>query len=400
MHENYPQDLVVVRSGLPIVIGFGIGENFISSDSLSLLPVTNRFTYLDEGDIALISRENIAIYSHNLVEKKPIITRLDQAYNIAVKGHYKHYMQKEIFEQPQVIADVFANCVNSENEVIIEKFGVEAREVFSSLKHIKIVACGTSFHSGLIAKYWIEEYSKVSVDVEIASEFRYRRTIVPSKSLFITVSQSGETADTLAALRKAKTLGFMKTLTICNMPNSSMVRESDLVFMTHAGVEIGVASSKAFTTQLVGFLLLAIAIGKVKATLGYIQEKKLLSSLKLAPTIAKNVLALDSEIEQLSYDFVEKSHALFLGRGVHYPVALEGALKLKEISYIHAEAYPAGELKHGPLALVDKDMPIIVVAPNNALLEKLENNLQEVQARGGRLYVFADHAISQSLQQN
>ncbi|GGF88931.1 MULTISPECIES: glutamine--fructose-6-phosphate transaminase (isomerizing) [Cysteiniphilum] len=397
MHEDHPHSIVVVRSGSPIVIGFGIGENFISSDTLSLLPVTNRFAYLDEGDMALVTREKVEAYDQSGIKKVLDIKELDQAQDAAAKGKYKHYMQKEIFEQPQVIADTFANCISVDNEIIIEKFGLEAKSLFADVEHVKIVACGTSFHAGLVAKYWIEEYAQIPVDVEIASEFRYRQSVVPKNSLFITVSQSGETADTLAALRQAKVLGFMKTLSICNMPNSSMVREADLVFMTQAGLEMGVASTKAFTTQLVGFLLLAVALGKSRKVLSLELERNILSSLKKAPEIAKNVLALDAEIEQLSYDFVEKHHTLFLGRGVQYPVALEGALKLKEISYIHAEAYPAGELKHGPLALVDKDMPIVAVAPNDTLLEKLESNLQEVQARGGKLYVFVDHAISQSL---
>ncbi len=397
LHEDYPDSLVVVRSGSPIVIGFGIGENFVSSDTLSLLPVTNRFAYLDEGDMAFITRKAVEVYDNQGAVKVLAIKELDQTCDAASKGKYKHYMQKEIFEQPQVVADTFANCISVENEVIIDKFGLEAKGLFQQVEHVKIVACGTSFHAGLVAKYWIEEYARLPVDVEIASEFRYRQTVVPQNSLFITVSQSGETADTLAALRQAKLSGYMKTLAICNMPNSSMVREADLVFMTQAGVEMGVASTKAFTTQLVAFLLLATALGKARKVLSLDKEKDILSSLKKAPEIVKRVLALDGEIEQLSYDFVDKHHSLFLGRGVQYPVALEGALKLKEISYIHAEAYPAGELKHGPLALVDKDMPVIAVAPNDALLEKLESNLQEVQARGGVLYVFADHAISKSL---
>ena len=400
MHQAYPNSLVVVRSGSPIVIGFGVGENFISSDTLSLLPVTNRFAYLDEGDIALVTSARVETYDHLGIKKLLDIRELDQVNDVAAKGQYKHYMQKEIFEQPQAIADTIANCISVDNEVIIDKFGLEAKILFEQVEHVKIVACGTSFHAGLVAKYWIEEHAKLPVDVEIASEFRYRQTVVPKNSLFITVSQSGETADTLAALRQAKKLGFLKTLAICNMPNSTMVCEADLVFMTQAGIEMGVASTKAFTTQLVGFLLLAIALGKAKQTLHIDKEKELLFSLKKAPEMAKNVLALDGELEQLSYDFIDQNHTLFLGRGVQYPVALEGALKLKEISYIHAEAYPAGELKHGPLALVDKDMPIVVVVPNDVLLEKLESNLQEVQARGGKLYVFVEQSVSKSLHIN
>ncbi|WP_116963037.1 glutamine--fructose-6-phosphate transaminase (isomerizing) [Fastidiosibacter lacustris] len=398
MHVDFPHSLVAVRSGSPIVIGYGIGENFISSDTLSLLPVTNRFAFLDEGDMVLIEQGKIEIYDHSGVSKQLEIKELDQIQDAASKGRYKHYMQKEIFEQPQVIANTFSNCISFDNEIIVDKFGIESNLLFSQVEHVKIVACGTSFHAGLVAKYWIEEYAKVSVDIEIASEFRYRNSVVTKNSLFITVSQSGETADTLAALRQAKTCGYLKTLAICNMPNSSMVREADLVFMTQAGIEMGVASTKAFTTQLVAFILFAVALGKAKQTLTKTKEQEILKALKKVPEIIKKVLSLDKEIEQLSYNFVEKQHALFLGRGMQYPVALEGALKLKEISYIHAEAYPAGELKHGPLALVDKEMPIIAVAPNDALLEKLESNLQEVQARGGELYVFADHAISQSLQ--
>ncbi|WP_119343208.1 glutamine--fructose-6-phosphate transaminase (isomerizing) [Facilibium subflavum] len=397
LHQDYPHQLVVVRSGSPIVIGHGFGENFISSDSLSLLPVTNRFSYLEEGEMALIGLDEVKVYDVDGKPKSLEIVEINQNQDAASKGAFKHYMQKEIFEQPEVISQTFSQCVTPDDKVLIERFGQKAQELFEKVDHVRIVACGTSYHAGLVAKYWLEELACVSVDVEIASEIRYRKAVVPKNTLFVTISQSGETADTLAALRQAKTLGYLGTLAICNVPNSSLVRESEFVFMTQAGVEMGVASTKAFTTQLVALFLLTISLGKANHALTEDKEKQLVQELKKAPKLIKNVLSLDAEIERLSYDFVDKHHALFLGRGIQFPVALEGALKLKEISYIHAEAYPAGELKHGPLALVDHDMPVIAVAPNDALLEKLESNLQEVQARGGVLYVFVDHAICDDL---
>lgn len=397
IHEDYPNSLVVVRSGSPIVIGLSAKENFISSDTLSLISITNRFVYLAEGDIALITSKGVKLYDQTGKEKNLNVEKVKFSKNIAEKGNYNHYMQKEIFEQPQVISDTFSDYITPDNRIIVERFGLGASLIFSNIEHVKIVACGTSFHAGLIAKYWIEEYSKIPVDVEIASEFRYRKTVVQKNSLFIAVSQSGETADTLAALREAKTLGFMKTLSICNVPNSSIVRETDLVFMTQAGIEMGVASTKAFTTQLVGFLLLTIALGKSKKVLNRHLEEDILLAIKETPNILRNTLSLDKEVQRLSKDFVKKEHALFLGRGIQYPVALEGALKLKEISYIHAEAYPAGELKHGPLALVDKEMPIIAIAADDSAIKKLESNLQEVQSRGGRLYLFTDYNVSDSL---
>ena len=400
IHQLYPDTITVVRSGSPIVIGYGIGENFISSDNLSLLPVTNRFSYLDEGDIAIIGLNNVTCYNTEGDLKTLEISEVNQTQDAVSKQHFKHYMQKEIFEQPEVIANTFVKWISQQNEIITEGFGANAKAIFEKVNNIKIVACGTSFHAGLIAKYWLEEYAKIPVDVEIASEIRYRKVAIRENTLFVTVSQSGETADTLAALRQAKTLDYLSTLAICNVTNSALVREADLVFMTAAGIEMGVASTKAFTTQLVAFLLLSVALAKSQQQLSQKREQQLLSALKKAPEQIKKVLLLDAEIERLSQDFVEKHHALFLGRGVQYPVALEGALKLKEISYIHAEAYPAGELKHGPLALVDKDMPVIAVAPNDALLEKLESNLQEVQARGGELYVFVDHAVNKNLNIN
>jgi glucosamine--fructose-6-phosphate aminotransferase (isomerizing) len=396
LHKDFSDQLIAVRSGSPIVIGYGLGEHFLSSDCLSLLPVTRRFAYLDEGDIAIVKLDSVDVFDAEGNAKELKISEYNQKQDAATKGKYKHYMQKEIFEQPQVIANTYEFCISADNQVILEKFGTGAEEIFKQVEHVKIVACGTSFHAGLVARYWIEEYAGLSCDVEIASEIRYRKTVVPKNTLFVTISQSGETADTLAALRQAKELGYLSTLGICNVHSSSLVREADLVFLTKAGTEMGVASTKAFTTQLVGFMLLTCGLGRFHG-LSVEKEQELLSQLQNAPEIVEKVLNLDAEIQRLSYDFVEKHNALFLGRGIQFPVALEGALKLKEISYIHAEAYPAGELKHGPLALVDKDMPIIAVAPNDSLLEKLKANLQEVQARGGQLYVFADHAVSENL---
>ena len=400
IHQDHPQQLLVIRSGSPIVIGHGFGENFISSDTLSLLPVTNRFSYLDEGDIALIELDNVLVYGANGQEKTLKIETLDPRQDAASKGPYKHYMQKEIFEQPNVIQETLAPYMQQNGEKLtlqLEKFGPGSKALFEQVSHVRIIACGTSFHASLVAKYWIEEYAGISVDVEIASEIRYRKAVVPENCLFVTVSQSGETADTLAALRQAKTKNYLSTLAICNVANSSLVREADFSFITQAGVEMGVASTKAFTTQLTAFLLLSIALAKSQQKLSESSESQLLSTLRKAPRLIENVLLLDRDIERLAEDFVAQDHALFLGRGIEYPIALEGALKLKEISYIHAEAYPAGELKHGPLALVDHNMPIIAVAPNDALLEKLESNLQEVQARGGVLYVFIDHAVNKRL---
>ncbi|MBK2123825.1 glutamine--fructose-6-phosphate transaminase (isomerizing) [Fangia hongkongensis] len=400
IHKDYPDQMVAVRSGSPIVIGYGIGENFISSDTLSLLPVTNRFSYLDEGDIALVGLDNVVAYDQSGQETTLVIEELDSVKDAASKGRFKHYMQKEIFEQPEVIENTFSSGIFEDGDhrsVLVERFGANAKALFSEVEHVRIVACGTSYHAGMVAKFWIEKYAGISVDVEIASEIRYREAVIPKKSLFVTVSQSGETADTLAALRQAKKKRYLSTLAICNVANSSLVREADLSFITEAGIEMGVASTKAFTTQLTAFILLTLSLAKSQNQLTKEKESELLKTLQEAPKLVKKVLSLDKEIERLSMDFVEKHHALFLGRGVQYPVALEGALKLKEISYIHAEAYPAGELKHGPLALVDRDMPIIAVAPNDMLLEKLESNLQEVQARGGELYVFVDHAVSENL---
>ena len=393
IHHSYPNKIIVVRSGSPIVIGYGIGENFISSDSLSLLPVTNRFSYLDDDDIAIVGLKEVRCYNSKGDLKSIEISEVNQNQDLVSKKQFKHYMKKEIFEQPEVITNTLLKSVSNQNEIIIESFGINAKSILEKVNNIKIVACGTSFYSGLVAKFWLEEYAKVSVEVEIASELRYRKATIRDNTLFVTVSQSGETADTLASLRQAKTLNYLSTLAICNVVNSSLVRESHLVFITKAGIEVGVASTKAFTSQLVVFLLLTLALAKSQKQLDIYRENSLVLKLKKIPEQIKKVLLLDAEIARLSKDFIKKNHALFLGRGIHYPVALEGALKLKEVSYIHAEAYPAGELKHGPLALVDREMPVIAVVPNDALLEKIESNLQEVQARGGALYVFVDYAV-------
>ncbi|TNF66631.1 MAG: glutamine--fructose-6-phosphate transaminase (isomerizing) [Gammaproteobacteria bacterium] len=396
MNAHYPDTLIAIRSGSPMVIGLGIGENFIASDTFSLLPVTRKFAYMDEGDIAIIKREAVKLYDALGNEKSLLTEVVEQQDEGVSKQGYKHFMQKEMFEQPDAVARTLGNCFSLENQVLVERFGVNAESLFHKLKHIRIVACGSSYIAGLVAKYWIESIANVACDVEIASEIRYRKTVVPDKCLFVTISQSGETADTMAALRQAKELDYLGYLAICNVPSSSLVRESDLVFMTQAGVEIGVASTKALTTQMASLLLLTCAVGKFHG-LNKEDEQQIVKSLQHLPLQIKEVLALDHSIEALASHFIDKHHTLFLGRGIHYPIAMEGALKLKEISYIHAEAYPAGELKHGPLALVDKDMPVIAVAPNDRLLEKLESNLMEVQARGGELFVFVDHEVKNEL---
>jgi glucosamine--fructose-6-phosphate aminotransferase (isomerizing) len=383
-----PDMLIAARKGSPLVIGVGIEENFIASDQLALRQVTDQFIYLEEGDIAEITAAKIVITDseNSVVEREKVkLTDTEQSAN---RGEYRHYMLKEIYEQPAVIRQTLQGRLGKEL-VLEECFGTEAKAIFDQVEHIQILACGTSYHAGLVAKYWIEAQANLPCAVEIASEYRYRKAFVANNTLVITLSQSGETADTLAALQKAKESGVLASLTICNVPNSALVRESNLSLMTEAGPEIGVASTKAFTTQLVALQLLTIVLGR-RHGLTKEKEAALVEELKGLPALCEEVLALDPEIEKLSEAFTEKHHALFLGRGMHYPIALEGALKLKEISYIHAEAYPAGELKHGPLALVDSDMPIIAVAPNDDLLDKLKSNLEEVQARGGQLFVFAD----------
>ena len=383
-----PDQLIVTRSGSPLVIGVGIGENFIASDVAALLPVTQNFIILEEGDIAEITRSSIKIYDSegNSVERAARESQLSA--DAVERGKYRHFMQKEIFEQPLAIQQTLEGRI-ADGRLVEESFGTEAAAIFDSVKAIQIVACGTSYHAGLTARYGFEELAGLPCNVEVASEFRYRRHVVAEGTLFITVSQSGETADTLAALREAKKMGYAHTLAICNVPESSLVRESDLVLMTRAGPEIGVASTKAYTTQLVAFLLLVIALGR-RHDMAEETEEKIVGQLDRLPERIEQVLLLNDEIEALSQQFADKHHALFLGRGAQYPTAMEGALKLKEISYIHAEAYPAGELKHGPLALVDADIPVIAVAPNDALLDKLKANLAEVSARGGKLIIFSD----------
>lgn len=381
--------VVVARSGSPLVIGRGIGENFIASDQMALLPVTRRFIFLEEGDVAEVTRRDVHIFdtTGNAVVREEQESEL--SHDAGDKGEYRHYMLKEIHEQPKAITNTLEGRLGSDH-VVVESFGNGARTIFDKVEHVQIVACGTSYHSGMVARYWFEEIAGVSCDVEIASEFRYRKSVVRPNSLLVTLSQSGETADTLAALRLAKESGYMSSLAICNVPGSSLVRESDLAFMTRAGAEIGVASTKAFTTQLAGLLMLVASVGHCRGHLSAAAEAELVKALQALPLRIKESLALAKDIETLAEEFADKQHSLFLGRGSQYPIAMEGALKLKEISYIHAEAYAAGELKHGPLALIDAEMPIIVVAPNNDLLEKLKSNVEEVRARGGILYVFAD----------
>lgn len=386
---NNPEVLITARSGSPIVIGLGYDENFIASDQLALLNVTRKFMFLEEGDIAEIKYNEISVLDVNgkSIERDIVESNLKE--NAAVKGQYKHFMEKEIFEQPQAILDTLAGRT-LDNAVLVESIHYDAKEILEKVEHVQIIACGTSFNSGLTAKYWFESIAKVSCDVEIASEFRYRDFVTRPNSLLITLSQSGETADTLAALKLAKEKGFMATMSICNVAGSSLVRESDFSFMTKAGVEIGVASTKAFTTQLVCLLLMVTAIGKVKCRINTEKEHEIISSLKKLPKQIQSIFNLDKDIAEISKDFSDKHHTLFLGRGEFYPIAIEAALKLKEISYIHAEAYAAGELKHGPLALIDEDMPVVVIAPTNEHFEKLKSNIEEVRARGGKLYVFTD----------
>ena len=389
LDREHPEHLVAARSGSPLVIGLGIGENFLASDQLALLSVTRRFIYLEEGDIAEITRRTVDIYDANgqKVEREVHESNLEN--DAAEKGKFRHFMQKEIYEQPNALINTMEGRI-LHNNVIVDAIGNGASEILEKVEHIQIVACGTSYNAGMTARYWFEALAGVSCDVEIASEFRYRKFVTRPNSLLVTISQSGETADTLAALRLAKEKGYMAALTICNVSSSSLVRESDLAFMTRAGVEVGVASTKAFTTQLAALLMLVTAIGKVKGNISNEQEVEIVKALQSLPAEVEKALAFDKDIEALAEDFAEKNHALFLGRGEFYPIAMEASLKLKEISYIHAEAYAAGELKHGPFALIDADMPVIVVAPNNELLEKVKSNIEEVRARGGQLYVFAD----------
>ncbi|NDV92503.1 glutamine--fructose-6-phosphate transaminase (isomerizing) [Alteromonas sp. 345S023] len=388
MDTQDPHKMVVARSGSPLVIGLGLGENFIASDQMALLPVTRRFIFLEEGDVAEITRRSVSIFDKDgrAVEREIIESNVE--HDAGDKGMYRHYMLKEIHEQPVVVRNTLKDRLG-ENALVSNVFGDGAEAILSKVKHVQIVACGTSYHAGMTARYWLEQYANVSCNVEIASEFRYRKSVVHPNSLLITISQSGETADTLAALRLAKAQGYKASLAICNVAGSSLVRESDLAFMTRAGAEIGVASTKAFTTQLTAFLMLTLALGEYN-NMAAQDKKDIVEALHSLPAKLEETLTITQGIEDLAEEFADKNHSLFLGRGDQYPIAMEGALKLKEISYIHAEAYASGELKHGPLALIDEEMPVIVVAPNNELLEKLKSNVEEVRARGGIMYVFAD----------
>ncbi len=390
MSPDRQERLVVARVGSPLVIGLGEGENFIASDVFALLPVTQRFVFLEEGDIAEIRRDGVTVYDgggHPV--ERPVQTSQLTDFN-AEKGPYRHYMLKEIFEQPAVIAETLEGRVHK-GRLLEDSFGFEAKDLLNRAGNVHIVACGTSYHAGLVARYWLEEIG-LPCNVEVASEFRYRNVVVPPETLFVTISQSGETADTLSALRGSKQMGYLGSLCICNVPESSLVRESNVALMTRAGPEIGVASTKAFTTQLVAFRLLTLALARRRG-MTPAQEKVLVDELHALPRQVEVVLELDAAIQQMAENFADKQHALFLGRGTFYPIAMEGALKLKEISYIHAEAYPAGELKHGPLALVDAEMPVVCALPDDPLLEKVLSNLQEVRARGGELFLFSDHTV-------
>ena len=387
--EDSPNQLICARKGSPLLIGLGIEENFIASDVSALLPVTQRVIYLEEGDVAQIGLLSVKVFDAHgqKVERSVHVSELSA--DMAELGTYRHFMQKEIHEQPRALADTLAVAV-AQNNVQAEWFGFDAAEVLSKVKAVTFLACGTSYHAAKVATYWLEEIAGISAQAEIASEYRYRTSVPNPDALIVTISQSGETADTLAALNHAKSLGQDKTLTICNVAESALTRQSRLKFLTRAGPEIGVASTKAFTTQLAALFLLTLVLAKLRGHLTPAQEAEHISALRSLPKKTQEALALEPHLELWAQRFANKHHALFLGRGAHYPIALEGALKLKEISYIHAEAYPAGELKHGPLALVDKDMPVITIAPNDQLIEKLKSNLQEVRARGGELYVIAD----------
>ncbi len=388
--RDEPGRVVGARRGAPLLVGVGIGENFLGSDAQALIQVTNRMIYLDEGDVVEITRDAVQIYALDGHPVERAMHESELSTDAVERGEYRHYMQKEIFEQPRAVADTLEARIGPHG-VLSNIFGIDSDTLLQRTRGLHIIACGTSYHAGLVAKYWIEEYARLPVSVEVASEYRYRDAVVPADTLFVAISQSGETADTLAAMRESRQRGYLGTLVICNSPESSLVREADLKLMTRAGPEIGVASTKAFTTQLAGLALLALELAR-RHGLDPQRYATLCAELQHLPRAIENALKLEPAIIELAGEFIHRQHALFLGRGVQYPVALEGALKLKEISYIHAEAYPAGELKHGPLALVDEDMPVVAVAPNSPLLDKLKSNLQEVRARGGRLIVFADGA--------
>ncbi|BBP45261.1 glutamine--fructose-6-phosphate aminotransferase [isomerizing] [Thiosulfatimonas sediminis] len=400
-----PDTLIAARKGSPLVIGVGFGEYFIASDVSALLPVTQRFIFLEEGDVALIQKDALQIFDVNgcLAERKEVLSQ--QSVSASGLNGHRHYMHKEIFEQPQAVVDTLEGRIANQ-EVLVDSFGASAAQVFERISQVQIIACGTSYHAGLVAKYWFEDILRLPCQVEVASEYRYRNPVIANNTLVVTISQSGETADTLAALKQIQALKdsrtelFIPTLTICNVPESSLIRASDLTFLTHAGPEIGVASTKAFTTQLVALALLLVAIGKTQKCLTAHREGLIVKGLIKLPGLISDCLAHEADIKLLAQSFADKHHAIFLGRGTMYPIAMEGALKLKEISYIHAEAYPAGELKHGPLALIDETMPVIAIAPHDELIEKLKSNLQEVSARGGQMIVFEDERSGVSSESN
>ncbi len=382
-----PDTVVGAREGSPLVVGVGIGENFLASDQMALRQVTDRFIYLEEGDFVQVTPDDVQVLDSRGAAVERPVTRIMEALESADMGDFDHYMIKEIYEQPEALEATFASAIDAQQ--VEERFGDGAAAMLDRVKNVQVVACGTSYHAGMVARYWLEEVAGISCEVEVASEFRYRKRIQHEGTLLVAISQSGETADTLAALRNTADGEFVGSLVVANVDNSSLVRECDLVFLTRAGAEIGVASTKAFTTQLVALLMLTLALGRRRG-MPERRQQEIIEALRELPGYVKQTLELNEAIEELSGAFNHKRHALFLGRGIQYPIAMEGALKLKEISYIHAEAYPAGELKHGPLALVDDDMPVIAVAPNDELLEKLKSNLEEVRSRGGELFVFAD----------
>ena len=394
INPDDPDRMVVARAGSPLVIGIGEGEHFIASDVFALLPVTQRFVFLEEGDLAEIRRDGISIYGEDGKPVEREVRTSELSASNAEKGPYRHYMLKEIFEQPAVIAETLEGRIHK-GRLLEQSFGHVAQDLFDRTRAVQIIACGTSYHAGMVARYWLEE-AGIPCQIEVASEFRYRRSVVQPDTLFVTISQSGETADTLAALRAAEKAGYIGSLVVCNVPESSLVRESDVALMTRAGPEIGVASTKAFTTQLVALRLMTLALAKRRGLTSE-QETEWVEELQALPRQVEVVLKLSDAIETMAQSFADMQNALFLGRGTFYPIAMEGALKLKEISYIHAEAYPAGELKHGPLALVDERMPVVCALPDDPLLEKVLSNLQEVRARGGELFLFSDQTVQISL---